>query len=68
MQDRDAFWFGEEYQRRCQGMENTLECFNFDPSPSSMAERMFGEIFDPSTITSYLDIDMYEKPGKEDIH
>ena len=73
MQDPAAFWFGFEYLYRCPVPDNSIECQNFLKYPTSLAQRLFpigndisslDGVFNASTITSYLDIVIHEKPGE----
>ena len=70
MEDRSAFWFGTDYNERCppsnRGIPQfNLECTDLDPTPTSMVERLFPSgSFGASTINSYLDVVIHEKPGR----
>ena len=65
MTNQSAFWFGTDYAAKCPVPMNTLECSNFDPRPTSMAERLlsYGG-FEAEALTSYLNVVIHEMPGK----
>ncbi|XP_072032898.1 uncharacterized protein C56G2.4-like [Amphiura filiformis] len=69
MEDKNAFWFGYNYLVRCPlnqyGLpQYNIECGNFDPTTFSLADRLFrAGGFNATTITSYLDVVIHEKPG-----
>ena len=63
--DDSAFWFGTDYPERCPVPENTIECQNFYPTPASMADRLFTKgTFDASTIDTFMEVTIHEKPGR----
>ncbi|XP_072033603.1 uncharacterized protein C56G2.4-like [Amphiura filiformis] len=64
MVNESAFWFGTDYPANCPVPEYTIECVNLDPTPVSMADRLFFKgTFDVLTIEHYMDVTIHEKPG-----
>ncbi len=65
MVNESAFWFGTDYPAKCPVPENTIECSNLDPTPASMADRLFFQgTYDGSTIENYIEITIHELPGE----
>ena len=65
MINESAFWFGTDYAERCPVPEYTMECQNLEPTPASMADRLFfAGTFDPATIEHFMEVTIHEMPGK----
>ena len=65
MEDDSTFWFGTDYAERCPVPADTIECQNFEPTLTSVADRLFfAGTFNPATIEQYLEITIHEMPGK----
>ena len=65
MVDISAFWFGSDYPEKCPVPEYTIECQNFNPTPASMADRLFTPgTFDASAIETFIEVTVHEKSGR----